>query len=425
MNKLLTIITLVFISLFVSPTSAQYLELVSSIELPQAPRLLTTKDNYVYMIEPGFGISVIDVTYPDNPEIIDTIPNPTGYSARKIKIYGDNLYCINISTGVGTIHSLLSIIDISNPIQPVEQSQTELGIRLWDSMEFYGNYIFVGGGIATMHIFDISDPSAPILHQDLNVPGRKQYMRVYGDYLFINCVSHTLKVYDISNPNYYVMVGSFDEYNTFAYEFDITNDIAFLANCTSVLVLDVSLPAHLSYVTEYTIEDSNFNFYIYLEIDDNYLYLALDETIYCLDISNPTVQNVVSSISLSNDIGDLEKNGEYLYVTTYDSFDVLRINQNGIGDDLISEPNVIGLHQNYPNPFNASTQISYELSVSSEVKLDIYDILGRHIATLEDGTQPAGSHQVVWNADELASGVYFYKLQANDYNDTKRLLLIK
>ncbi len=94
-------------------------------------------------------------------------------------------------------------------------------------------------------------------------------------------------------------------------------------------------------------------------------------------------------------------------------------------DDPIALPERVQLHQNYPNPFNASTLISYELPVSSEIKLDIYDILGRHIATLEDGTQPAGSHQVVWNADELASGVYFYKLQAKDYIERKRMVLVK
>ncbi len=94
-------------------------------------------------------------------------------------------------------------------------------------------------------------------------------------------------------------------------------------------------------------------------------------------------------------------------------------------DDPIALPERVQLHQNYPNPFNASTLISYELPIASQVKLDIYDILGRHIATLEDGTQPAGSHQVVWNADELASGVYFYKLQAKEYNATRKLMLIK
>ncbi len=94
-------------------------------------------------------------------------------------------------------------------------------------------------------------------------------------------------------------------------------------------------------------------------------------------------------------------------------------------DDPIALPERVRLHQNYPNPFNASTLISYELPIASQVKLDIYDILGRHIATLEDGTQPAGSHQVVWNADELASGVYFYKLQAKEYNATRKLMLIK
>ena len=95
-------------------------------------------------------------------------------------------------------------------------------------------------------------------------------------------------------------------------------------------------------------------------------------------------------------------------------------------DDIISQlPHQYQLHQNYPNPFNLSTMIKYELPAQSQVTITIYDILGRMVSTLEDAVQPAGYHELIWNAEDLSSGVYFYKLQAGDYVETRKMMLIK
>ena len=96
-----------------------------------------------------------------------------------------------------------------------------------------------------------------------------------------------------------------------------------------------------------------------------------------------------------------------------------------IDDRSISIPERISLMQNYPNPFNLSTLIKYELLQQSQVTIAIYDILGRKVSTLEDAVQPAGYHELIWNAEGLSSGMYFYKLQAGDYFETKKMMLIK
>ncbi len=74
-------------------------------------------------------------------------------------------------------------------------------------------------------------------------------------------------------------------------------------------------------------------------------------------------------------------------------------------------PVVYGLDQNYPNPFNPSTMISYRLPQSGRVKLVVFDLLGREVATLAQGIQEEGTHTVSWNAARAASGVYFYRLE--------------
>ncbi len=90
-----------------------------------------------------------------------------------------------------------------------------------------------------------------------------------------------------------------------------------------------------------------------------------------------------------------------------------------------SIPESFALYQNYPNPFNPSTVISYRLPTSANVTLKVFDVLGREVETLIQERQSAGMHSVRFNASNLPSGVYFYRLQAGSYSDTKKLLLLK
>lgn len=89
------------------------------------------------------------------------------------------------------------------------------------------------------------------------------------------------------------------------------------------------------------------------------------------------------------------------------------------------KPNTFGLNQNYPNPFNPTTMIRYQLSSVSHVSLKVYDVLGREVTTLVDEDQIAGLHSVNFNAANIPSGVYFYRLVSGDMTATKKMVLIK
>nr|MBC8277020.1 T9SS type A sorting domain-containing protein [FCB group bacterium] len=88
-------------------------------------------------------------------------------------------------------------------------------------------------------------------------------------------------------------------------------------------------------------------------------------------------------------------------------------------------PSEFILYPAYPNPFNPSTTLSFSLPTAGEVALNVYNIQGREVAKLIDGFQPAGSHQVTFDAKNLTSGVYFVRLEAGDFSQTEKLLLIK
>jgi predicted GH43/DUF377 family glycosyl hydrolase len=88
-------------------------------------------------------------------------------------------------------------------------------------------------------------------------------------------------------------------------------------------------------------------------------------------------------------------------------------------------PAGFSLHQNYPNPFNPTTTINYELQITNYIELSIFNLLGQRVITLVSEKQNAGYHQVEWNASGFASGVYYYVLEAGDFRDMKKMILLK
>ena len=109
--------------------------------------------------------------------------------------------------------------------------------------------------------------------------------------------------------------------------------------------------------------------------------------------------------------------------TSNASFSIIPPSGIETGDSEI--PDVYRLSQNYPNPFNPSTIISYQLPASGFVSLRVFDVLGNKVATLVDESKQSGSYEVVFNASNLPSGVYFYTLRASNVVITKKMLLIK
>ena len=88
-------------------------------------------------------------------------------------------------------------------------------------------------------------------------------------------------------------------------------------------------------------------------------------------------------------------------------------------------PKEFSLSQNFPNPFNPVTIISYQLPETGFVTLKIYDILGNDVVTLVNEEKPAGNYNINFDASKLPSGVYYYKMRAGNYVETKKMMLLK
>lgn len=88
-------------------------------------------------------------------------------------------------------------------------------------------------------------------------------------------------------------------------------------------------------------------------------------------------------------------------------------------------PSYFNLKQNYPNPFNPSTTIEFSVPITTDVSLKVFDALGREVATLFSEQFNAGTYATQWNAEGFPSGVYFYRLQAGDFIQSKKLILLR
>jgi hypothetical protein len=94
-------------------------------------------------------------------------------------------------------------------------------------------------------------------------------------------------------------------------------------------------------------------------------------------------------------------------------------------DDVSGLPQTFSVAQNYPNPFNARTSFSFALPEQSDVTIEVFNLLGQKTATITEGLMPAGNHTVTWDASDVASGVYYYKISAGDYSAIRMMTLLK
>jgi len=129
----------------------------------------------------------------------------------------------------------------------------------------------------------------------------------------------------------------------------------------------------------------------------------------------------------------------YMENATYPVWFVIGNRVTDVKDDNNQMPQEFLLYQNYPNPFNPTTKIKFSLPLASEergilpaerhggevVSLKVYDILGNEIATLINEVKPAGEYEIEFNAKNLSSGMYFYKLKAGNYSQTRKMMLLK
>lgn len=143
-----------------------------------------------------------------------------------------------------------------------------------------------------------------------------------------------------------------------------------------------------------------------------------EETI--ISINGPDTTRLLLQVEFA------DNTGSGIYHPGFASGGVLVLVPTGVNDpDAGTLPGEYALNQNYPNPFNPATMIGFDLPKSGQARLEVFNLLGQSVAVLADGRYSAGSHQVAFSADNLPSGIYFYRLTHDAGSLTRKMILLK
>ena len=440
---------------------------------PSGFRDMKTHLNYAYVVtegsadEPGGGLQIIDLSDPPNATLAATYTGNGFSSAHNIYVSDGFAYPVGANIASGG----LVILDLADPLAPLQ-------VGAWTSSYIHDVYVRDDTAYAAsphygvLRIIDVTDKSnpdpvaviggLPAVHnawttEDANFLLTTQEM---GD-------GH-LRVWDISDLENTFEVGSYQSGSgTVIHNVHVRGDFAYISyyerGVRIVDIVEPRAPVEVGFVSGG--EMSTGGVYPYLPsgtvLASGYtgLTVAKFDTVYAGRVTGvisdsatgmPLADALIRISGTGNrDISDAD--GTYItgalpgshemdvtlfgYSTRTMAIELIEGSMIAVdvalsssltrGSIVGSVPREYSLSQNHPNPFNPETVIEYALPIRSEVNLTIYNLRGQEVALLINGNMPAGNHRVSWDASNFASGIYFYRLQAGDFMETRKMVLLK
>ncbi len=410
MQKKIIILTGILIFgrlLLPSPAISQNVELVGSFATNFSHGVQVIA-NYAYIADYDLGLRVVNVTDPSHPTQIGSLRLPLlrtlHYSNGLIAGCAVDIYTINAE----------------NPTYPFLLGSAM--VDGWAQQAYImGDYIYIGSGSHGLTVANITDPTNPVILGNYFTPGAGEEVQIIGDYAYLADYDRGLQIINVTDPANPETVGSFDTPGLAIGVF-VSDQYAYLANMSAGLqIIDILDPAHPFVAGHYDTPDEAQDVFV----QGNYVYIADRYSgLQILNAVDPAHPILIGSYDTPGLATSVWVQGKYIYLTDGASMMIFIFGTSGTDDELDS-PTQFSLSQNYPNPFNAQTTISYSMPTASDVTIDIFDILGRRITSINQGHKSTGSHSVIWDASDAASGIYFYRINANGYKKTKQMALMK
>jgi hypothetical protein len=339
-------------------------------------RKVVIKDNIAFLADKSFGVFVLDIS---DPAAIDSITAFDDAPAQDIGISGNYVYAAVRDLGI-------AVINATNAAAPTLVTHLS---------SFWGEGVAVDGDVMAqstwdkIYFYDISTPEAPAMRDSLILVTGTGEFGIFGDYAYIHDFD-SLRIIDISDLNNVVEVGT-------AFTNGSWDGTAF--------------------------------------VEGNFAYVNCESNgIKMFDVTDKTAPMEVGhwdGVATARNIFAL--NGLAYVAEKEGGFSIY---DNALYVSSVSAANVprnFSLSQNYPNPFNPSTQIQYSLSdalSTSNVKLQVFDVLGQEVRTLVDERQSSGAYKVSWDGLSNAGqpqvgGLYFYRLSVGNETLTNKMILLK
>lgn len=363
-----------------------------------------------------------DVSNPAAPVIADSCS--LGYNSQSpgysTFIHGDYAYVPG--------YSHLSIIDL-NQMTQVYFDTTGQQFR-FDPMAICGDLACAIGTDSTweQEVFEVLgfDGYMPYVIGQCNFPGFfVREIAIQGNYAYVACDLYGLQIVDISDPTHPVLVGWTTTPGN-AWGLAVQGNYVYMVeNYAGLRVIDVSNPDAPVQVGFCALPGEAFG----VDLEDNLAYVAdaYNGGLRIVNISDPTAPVEVGWYDTPGCAHDVVVNGSLAYMTDFPYlgiYDCLAA-QMGVSPAVNSHPASFALEPARPNPFNPSTAISYQLSANCQVSLQVYNVSGKLTNTLVDEWQTAGAHQVTFDGKNLAAGIYFARLEAGNFRQMQKLVLVK
>jgi len=453
--------------LIIDKSNLDYPELIGQYSIPNGfCYQVEVRSNIAYTVCWTSGFRIVDVTNPSSPFELAV---DSSYDVWKLDLAGNYAYVVE---AIANAESYLHIYDISIPSSPAEVSSTQFPTTVYEVLYDEG-YLYVANEDNGLRILDVSNPANPVEVASLNYPDAFD-VDILGNILYV-CAPGIAQpdggfyTVDISNPQNPIELDMYDDPGFTCFTVKVEGNYAYITDGNDIHLIDISNPSNLLYLEEYRMPDFAYdthpqNGLVYvsdaqagLQILNNTQIIPVELTLFTAEVNNNSVKLSWKTATETNNtgfeiqrkniewekIGFVEGHGTTTEENNYSFVDEslsskkyqYRLKQIDFDGSFeysetvnvhVQLPTEYTLSQNFPNPFNPNTTINFSIPEENTfVSLKIFNSIGQEIETLIKQEMTAGYQEVQFNAIGLTSGVYFYKLQAGDFIQTKKMILMK
>ncbi|NQV16581.1 T9SS type A sorting domain-containing protein [bacterium] len=342
---------------------------------------VVVKDDIVFAGSRFGGLRALDFSDPTNPTQLSAVITDR---TNDVAISGNYVYAATNNNGIG----IVNVSTASSPTLVGYVAESMVSGRYGEGVAAYGN-VMVQSTWGALYFYDISSPESPTLQDTVALTTGTSWLTLDDDYAYVHDFD-SLKIFDLSNLSAVVQVGGVNTGGSWDGDAFREGDYVYVnAETAGIKVYDVT------------------------------------------DITNPTE---VASYDMLNSARGITVRDGFVYSSEKEGGFSIYTNNLGVSIDSDgSRPNSFSLSQNYPNPFNPSTMIEFSIPQSfgsSDVKLEVFNVLGQNVRTLANTRLESGVYQVSWdgrnNSGSLVSaGMYIYRLQSGDEAISNKMILLK
>ncbi len=395
-------------------------QVAGEYDTPDYVNHVAASGDVAYVGSEGDGLYTIDLSDPAEPQVLGNVTfSELNFAARQLLVSGDYVYV----NGAGLP---LAVVDVTMPDDPLLISEVVTNNNHYTGLAKDGNLVVVSAwGVNPMppgwiELYDVSDPSAPILLSSLLTEAYTEALAVRGNYAFLAC-EDGMWVVLVETPQAPSHVATL-ETPAQLLDVELAGTITYACDEQAGLhVIDVTQPIVPVLLASYTLPGTAVD----LEVSGDSLWVTMESAVILADISDPENVIVLEQIPLDGSGQSAGSYGEHLLIS--DWYGVHVYNTTTSGTEIVSAglPDAHGLLlQTYPNPFNAASRIKVGVPQRSLVTVTLYNVLGQPVSTLYHGSSGPGPLELVLDGAGLASGTYFLRAESPSWDTASRTITL-